>query len=71
MIELYNALKFITMLLLIKKISRFNLGVAFLKSVSIYARIAYRFKVQCTDVLKYTHYMIRHKKRAGSLYTMG
>ena len=37
MIELYNALKFITMLLFIKKISRFNLGVAFLKSVSIHA----------------------------------
>ena len=36
MIELYNALKFITVLLFVKKISRFNLGVAFLKSVSIY-----------------------------------
>ena len=35
MIELYNALKFITMLLFIQKISRFNLAVAFLKSVSI------------------------------------
>ena len=35
MIELYNALKFITMLLFIQKISRFNFGVAFLKSVSI------------------------------------
>ena len=35
MIELYNAIKIITMLLFIKKISRFNLGVAFLKSVSI------------------------------------
>ena len=35
MIELYNTLKFITMLLFIQKISRFNLGVAFLKSVSI------------------------------------
>ena len=35
MIELYNALKFITMLVLIKKILMFNLGVAFLKSVSI------------------------------------
>ena len=34
-IELYNALKFITMLLFIQKISRFNLAVAFLKSVSI------------------------------------
>ena len=34
--ELYHALKFITMLLSIQKISRFNLGVAFLKSVSIY-----------------------------------
>ena len=36
MIELYNALKFITMLIFIKKILRFKLGVAFLKSVSIY-----------------------------------
>ena len=33
--ELYNALKFITMLLFIQKILTFNLGVAFLKSVSI------------------------------------
>ena len=38
MIELYNALKFITMLLFIQKISRFNLGVAFLKSVSIFGK---------------------------------
>ena len=36
MIELYHALKFITMLLFIQKISRFNLAVAFLKSVSIH-----------------------------------
>ena len=36
MIELYNALKFITMLFFIQKILRFNLDVAFLKSVSIY-----------------------------------
>ena len=36
MIELYNALKFITMLFFIQDILRFNLGVAFLKSVSIY-----------------------------------
>ena len=36
MIELYNALKFITMLLFIQKILTFNLGVAFLKSVSIF-----------------------------------
>ena len=35
MVELYNALKFITMLYFIQKILRFNLGVAFLKSVSI------------------------------------
>ena len=35
MIELYNAPKFITMLLFIQKILTFNLGVAFLKSVSI------------------------------------
>ena len=35
MIELYNTLKFITMLFFIKKILTFYLGVAFLKSVSI------------------------------------
>ena len=35
MIEPYNALKFITMLFFIQKILTFNLGVAFLKSVSI------------------------------------
>ena len=35
MVELYNALKFRTMLYLIQKILRFNLGVVFLKSLSI------------------------------------
>ena len=35
MIELYNALKFITLLFFIQKILRFNLAVALLKSVSI------------------------------------
>ena len=35
MIELYNALKFITMMFFIQKILTFNLGVAFYKSVSI------------------------------------
>ena len=35
MIELYNALKFIIMLFFVQKILTFNLGVAFLKSVSI------------------------------------
>ena len=34
-IELYYALKFITMLFFIQKILTFNLGVVFLKSVSI------------------------------------
>ena len=34
-IELYNALKFLTMPFFIQKILTFNLGVAFLKSVSI------------------------------------
>ena len=34
-IELYNALKFITMLIFIQKIFTCNLGVALLKSVSI------------------------------------
>ena len=36
MIELYNALKCITMLFFIQYMLRLNLGVAFLKSVSIY-----------------------------------
>ena len=36
MIEQYNALKIITFIYLIQKILTFNLGVAFLKSVSIY-----------------------------------
>ena len=36
-IELYNALKFITRPIFIQKILTFNLGVAFLKSVSIYS----------------------------------
>ena len=35
MIELYNALKIITLLFFIQKILMINLGVAFLKSVSI------------------------------------
>ena len=35
-IELYNALKFITMLFFIQKILTFNLGVVFLKSVRIF-----------------------------------
>ena len=35
MIELYNAIKSITKLLLIQNISKFNLGIALLKSVSI------------------------------------
>ena len=35
MIALYDAVKFTTMLFFIQKILRFNLGVAFLKSVSI------------------------------------
>ena len=39
MIELYNALKFITMLFFIQKILTFKLGVAFLKSLSIFSFI--------------------------------
>ena len=35
MIELYSALKYITLLVFIQKKLTFNLGVAFLKSVSI------------------------------------
>ena len=38
MMDLYNALKFITMLFFIQKILTFNLGVAFLKSVSIHQK---------------------------------
>ena len=42
MTELYNSLKFIIMLFFIQKILRFYVGVAFLKSASIYvhAKIA-------------------------------
>ena len=39
MIELYNALIFITMLFLFKRQLTFNLGIAFLKSVSIFKNI--------------------------------
>ena len=39
MIDLYNTLKFITMQFFIQKILTFNLGVAFLKSVSIYVLV--------------------------------
>ena len=46
MIELYHALKFITMLLFIQKISRFNLAVAFLKSLSIVYRSSRRPSVR-------------------------
>ena len=41
MIELYNALKFITMLFFIQTILTFNLGVPFLKSLRIYACFKY------------------------------
>ena len=37
MIEVYISLKFITMVFFIQKILTFNLGVAFLKSVSIHS----------------------------------
>ena len=39
MIELYNALKFITMLVFIQKILTFNLCIAFLKSVILYVMV--------------------------------
>ena len=42
MMELYNALIFITMVFSIQKILTFNLGVAFLKSVSISKRQNFR-----------------------------
>ena len=45
MVELYNALKFIPMLYIIQKIVRFNLGVAFLKSVSIYMFLKSKIKI--------------------------
>ena len=41
MIELYNALKIITLLFFIQKILTFNLGVAFLKSVSICGALSF------------------------------
>ena len=40
-IELYNALKIITLLFFIQKILTFNLGVAFLKSVSICGALSF------------------------------
>ena len=52
MIELYNALKFITMLFFIQKILTFNLGVAFLKSVSIYQ--SYIVRITTLDIVRIT-----------------
>ena len=46
MIDLYNALKIIALLSFIQKILTFNLGVAFLKSVSI----LYFIKNVCLDM---------------------
>ena len=46
MLELYNALKFITMLFFIQKILTFNLGVAFLKSVSIFCLNYCQFSIE-------------------------
>ena len=48
MIEMYNALKIITLLFFIQKILTFNLGVAFLKSVSIVSLMC------ITDGIKHT-----------------
>ena len=56
MIELYNALKCITMLFFIQKILMFNLGVAFLKSMSIYMS-----PVRKKPVFGVSH-IVRHKQ---------
>ena len=50
MIELYNALKFITMLLFIQNILTCNLGVAFIKSVDI--RVKTFKKLGCFKTVK-------------------
>ena len=65
MIELYNALKFITMLFFIQKILRFNLGVAFLKSVSIQIL---QFLLGMTNIpgsLKSLHFFCMNKHMQG------
>ena len=49
MIELCNALKFITMLIFIQNILTFNLGVAFLKSVSIEKLLSLKSSVPWFD----------------------
>ena len=59
MIEMYNALKFITMLLFIQKISMFNPGVAFLKSVSIFILIGHRWSICTADG---GMFIARHRK---------
>ena len=51
LIDLYNALKFITMLLFIQKILTFNLGVAFLKSVSIFTNYNAQYLYSCHIML--------------------
>ena len=47
MIELYNALKFLTMLFFIQKILTFNLGDAFIKSVSIHKYTKFEPNIPC------------------------
>ena len=49
MLALYDTVKFKTMLFFIQKILRFNLGVAFLKSVSI---LAWE-KDHCTEIKRH------------------
>ena len=55
MIKLYNALKFITMLFFIQILLTFNLGVAFLKSVSI---VVFEAKILCVQMFRY--YTVAH-----------
>ena len=65
MVELYNALKLITMLYFIEKILRLNLGVAFLKSVSIPT-----FKdVIVHEGMKLAHYMYNYFFTSEDIYT--
>ena len=56
MIELYNALKFITMEILFKYILRFNLGVAFLKS-EIYVTFSLICFKYCLTASLFSHSM--------------
>ena len=64
MIELYNALKLITMLFSIQKILTLNLGVAFLKSVSI----VFNAPVFATDWLLVYDGLLSYRNRIGTSF---